>query len=291
MNLEVRYGDTAHVFSYSKVEKNQAVNITTATITITDRQGSELQAETNMTISGNTASYTWDSSDQEIDCNYIAIMKIDGVYINRFFDIYYYPFQNLVVDSDLFKEDSRLKNEIAEFSGKADSGNTSTLVDANLADTSDDDYNGGLIELFYDGKSEIRKITDYSASTNTVTFSPVVNTAVSEGLGYCIRKSYQELIDLAGEQMQERFQQMEKRPYLLIDHSQMNRVIIYKAIELYYKDKRKEIDDEYDLKMRYYQDALNTYMETTIWKYDSNSTGTLDLTDEEKVTSRIVWHR
>jgi hypothetical protein len=290
MNLEVKYGDTAYVFSFTKIDKNQAANISTATIQLTDRTGTEVLAETAMIIAANVATYTWDSSDQEIDCNYIANMVIDGVCHNRFFDIYYYPFQNTVTDDDLFNEDEKLRLDENSFSGKADSGTVTTLIDNNLADFDNDYFNGGLIEIFYDGKSEIRTVTDYDSATYKLTFDPAVDTVVTDGLGYCVRKSYQDLIDLAGEQIQERFQQMEKRAYLLIDHTQLKRPIIYKALELHYKNKRKELEDEYDLKMRYYQDNLQVYMETTLWKYDTNSSGELDTTEEEAVTSRVKWH-
>jgi hypothetical protein len=217
-------------------------------------------------------------------------MTIDGEKINRFFDIYYYPFINQVIDDDLYKEDKHLKAESWEVSGKATSGTTSTLVDENIQEA-DDYFNGGIIELYYDDRLEIRKITDYDSATRTITFSPVVGTAVNADLGYSARSSYQDLIDIAGIQVQERFQQMEKRAYLLIDHTQMNRCIIYKALALWYKDKRKELEDEYDLKFQYYTESLETYISTTIWKYDRDSSGFIDQEQEDKTTSRALWHR
>jgi hypothetical protein len=289
MNLEIQK-DSTYTFTYTKVNKNLPVNISTATIEITEANGDEVLASTSMTVTDNIASYAWDSTDIDVGCNYIAKMTIDSDIIPRFFDIYYYPFQNLVIDNDLFKEDKHLKADSWEISGKADSGTTSTLVDANIQEA-DDYYNGGIIELYYDDQLEVRQITDYDSATRTITFSPVVSTAVSADLGYSARKSYQDLIDIAGEQVQERFQQMEKRAYLLIDHSQMNRCIIYKALALWYKDKRKEIEDEYDLKFQYYTESLETYISTTIWKYDRDYSGAIDQEQEDATTSRISWHR
>jgi hypothetical protein len=289
MNIEVKV-DSTHTFTYTKVEKNTAVSISTATIAITDAAGKEILAATGMTISGNVATYNWDSTGQDIGSNYIVNYVIDSECINRFFDIYYYPFLNKVVDSDLFALDDYIKKDKWEVSGSASSGSTSTLIDLNLGET-DDYYNGGVLEIMRPSGSDVRTITDYDAASGKITFSPVVTSAVADGTGYAARKSYQDLIDEAGELVQERFAQMEKRAYLLIDHSQIKKPIVFQALELFYVNKRKEPQDEWDLKMQYYTQKLETYFETTIWKYDANMSGDLDYSSEESVTSRITWHR
>lgn len=297
MNIEIQK-DTIHTFNFPDNVfgtefwlKNSQVPITNATIEITTADGDDVLAEIAMTISGDTfsASYIWDSSDKDVGVNYLVKFKINGECYNRFFDIYYYPFKNAVTDEDLFSKDDSIQRARWAVSGKANNGTVATLVDTNRLER-DDEFKGGKIELYYDDKIETRKITGFVQATNTITFAPVVAEAVSENLGYAARESFQSEIDEAGNEVQERFRQIQRRAYLLIDHSQMKTPIILKCLANIWRKRIKEVNDEYDLKYQHYIKGFEAYFARSIWKYDSDASGVID-PGEENETTYIKWTR
>lgn len=288
MNLEIKK-DSIYTFDFTKINKNIAVDIVSATIQIDDPDGVVLMEATAMSICDNVASYMWDSADEKIKENYIVKFVIDGECYNRFFDIYCFPFLNTVIDDNLFAKDKSIKDFIWRVSGKANSGTVNTLIDTNRIEA-EDHFNGGVIDLFYEGKTERRNITDFVNATNTIHFLPVVSVAVSENLGYAARESFQDEIDEAGKEVQERFNQIKKRAYLLIDHTQFSTPIIHKTLENFWRRKIKEEGDEFDLKYRYYQSMFNNYFTNMVLKYDKDADCLIEA-GEEEIQNRIVFHR
>jgi len=301
MNIEIQK-DTTYTFNFpndvfgnTNRYKNMPIAITTATIQIITADDGAILAETNMTIAVDTysATYAWDSSTAQFDAgiyeNYIVKFKINSEYYNRFFDIYYYPFINAVCDEDLFSKDSSIQAARWAVSGKANSGTTGTLVDTNRFED-DDFFKGGEIELYYDDKIEYRKIVSFVKATNTITFLPVVTVAVSADLGYAARESFQDEIDESAHEVQERFRQIDRRAYLLIDHSQIKTPIILRTLANIWRKRIKELEDEYDIKYQYYAKEFESYFERTIWKYDSDASGAID-PGEENETTYIKWNR
>ena len=69
----------------------------------------------------------------------------------------------------------------ASVSGTADSGTTTTLVDAAALNQTDDDYWNGQLVRFTSGtlNGQTRLITDFDAGTDTITFYPATTTAVT----------------------------------------------------------------------------------------------------------------
>jgi len=297
MNLEVKK-DSTHTFNFPedvfdslKISKNQKVAISSAKITILTGEGGEVLEEKSMTVAADTysASYAWDSTDQAVDINYIVKFEVDGTIYQRFFDIYYFPFVNTVTDDDLFAKDKIIKKNSWRVSGKADDGSVTTLKDSNRTEE-DDFFDGGIIELYYDDKIEIRDIISFSNSLNEITFLPAVSEAVSQDLGYSARESFQDIINTAADETQKRFNQIKRRAYLLIDHSQIKDAIIYKALANIWRQKIKEKDDEYDIQYQHYLGEYNSYFSNTLWKYDSDYSGTIE-SDEESETSYPKWER
>jgi uncharacterized phage protein (TIGR02218 family) len=77
---------------------------------------------------------------------------------------------------------------IGAVNGTADSGTTTTLVDAALTEA-DDYWRYGTVEFTSgDNDGEIRTVTDFVASTDTVTLSYALPHAVVAGDGYTIKK-------------------------------------------------------------------------------------------------------
>jgi len=296
MNIEIRK-DSTHSFSFpgnvfgnERRYKHGKVTITTATIGITTASGAVLLAPIGMPIATDTfsASYSWSAAGQPVDENLIVTFTINGTVFNRFADIYYYPFQNTVCDDDLFARDKALAGDAWSIAGKATGGSTSTLIDTSLL-KDDGFFTGGMIELFFDDHLERRDITGFSKTTKTITFDPVAATVVA-GMGYAARASFQENIDIAAEEVQERFAQIEKRTYLLIDHSQMKTAIINKALANYWRQKKKTETDEFALKEKDYLDDYESCFRNTVWKYDKDKDLRLNA-DEQAELSQPRWRR
>jgi hypothetical protein len=296
MNIEVKK-DSAHVFNFpgdvfgdDKWFQNQKQKINSAKITIKSANNETLIDDVDMMTDTDqyTAYYEWDSTDQPVDCDYTVLMTINGVCYNRFFDIYLFPFQNTVCDNDLFREDRELQRDSYNVSGTAESGSTTTLIDSNRIEN-DGHFNGGLIEFYFDNKTEIREVKSYVDAQKKFIFDEISN-AIVDGVGYSVRQSYQDLIDLAGERIQEKFQQLEKRAYLLMDHTQAKTAIIYMTLALYWLQKRKEEGDEYDLKYTHYDKSVDTFFIQTHWKYDKDADGQIE-DGEKDVITKIQWER
>ena len=296
MNLEIQKNTsyTFHfpndVFDTNEWYKNSGVLISSAKIEITNTMNGSILAETDMTVDTDMidAYYTWDSTGQDVAENYQVKFKINGKYYNRFFDIYFYPFINTCTDTDLFMKDSALKANSYRVSGKADTGSLTYLSDLNRLE--DDGYfEGGLIEIYFDSEIETRKIKTYSKATGTFTFEPLVNS-VAAGTGYSARESYQDLIDEAGRETQAMFRSIDRRAYLLIDHSQMKQPIVYRALANYWRNKIKSESDEFYLKYMYYDKEFMRIFEGTIWRYDIDKDGALGDREIDEI-SRIRWSR
>jgi len=71
--------------------------------------------------------------------------------------------------------------------GTADSGSTSTLVD-NALTQADDYWNFGRIEITISGTKYYRKVKDFAAGSDTVTFDVALPVAVSSGDVYAVYK-------------------------------------------------------------------------------------------------------
>lgn len=291
MSLEVRE-DSTYTFSHEKIVSNVPTLIESATARILDRNGSVLQASTTMDLSGsavNIASLTVDFSDDPSTSltyararNYRIEMTIDNVIYNYFFDIVRYPFVNLVTDQDLIDENSMLADGIAEEEGDATDGSSTSIIDTNRLE-SDDFWNGGKVTIFPiedTGSIEERLITNFIKDTGTIVFDPAITTPVTTE-HYLLRKSYQSLITRAGNIVKDDIASAKEKAYLMIDSSQVNRLIIYKALEKYLIPIRKEKDDQYDIMIQEYREQYNKLFLSIPLIFDQDDSGSIS-DDEAK---------
>ena len=282
MNLEVRYTASSYIFTYELIQNNLPVAISTATITIKDNTGSVVGVYdgVSMSISSNVATYDADLSDLDISMNNVVEFVINGVYHTRLFDVVRYPFYNEVIDDDLFNENDRLRSDSSEATGKAESGNTTTLTDTDRHEI-DGFFNGGLIKIWTDAEIEASSHTITAWSSYTATFSPARVTAVNSNTYYSMRRSYQSQIDRAGEKVQQDLKKNKMRAYMVLDQYQLKDLIVYKFFETYYQQLRKAEEDEFDLQYNYYKEEYNSLLSGLPIIYDNDQDGT---PDEEKTT-------
>ena len=285
--IEIVKGST-YTFTHFEEEQNTLIVPSTAYITITDSEGNSILAQTAMTIAADgVCTYAWNSGTYAAGLDYIVKYELDSLPpVVRIFDIFLYVFVNNVTDDDLFAENDSIKDDSFNHSGTASGGTTATLIDSDLYEA-DDTYNGGLITMFIDNVPHEREITDYVKSTGTITFTPVVDVAISSGINYSLRGSYQDGIDLAGTKVQLDFKKMAKRASLVIDSYTLIPLIVYKFFEMYFFKLVKEDGNEYDIKFQFYKDKYYNELGSIPLVYDSDGDGLQD----EVTKASVVWFR
>lgn len=288
MNLEIRE-DSQYTFVHTEVRNDLPWLITSALISIIHSDGTTLVDEETMSVVSNVASYNVDFSIDEsggeyaLGANYRVVFNIDGKIINRFFDIVRYPFENPVIDQDLIEENPMLRKGQTEEHGQADSGTVSTLIDTERNEPSEYWYGGEMtiIPLNETQQSTVHKVTDYNDSTQEFTFDPPRATAITTE-NYVIRRSYQQSIDVAGEIVREDLWKNNKRAYLLLDSSQLKRLIIYKFFERYWGVRREAQGDHADLEYARYSDMYKGLISSVPLVLDADDDGVID--EDEKRT-------
>jgi len=99
----------------------------------------------------------------------------------------YTPRCNNQFGDTLCNQDGNADLTSLKATGTADSGTTSTLVD-NALTQADDYWNYGRAELVYDGDTYYRKIKDFDAASDTVTFDVPLPFAVDNTVTYTLYK-------------------------------------------------------------------------------------------------------
>lgn len=283
MNLEV-VEESSYTFSFERIESNATKELTSATLRILSAGGAVYQAAVAMTVSANIATKAINFATNPTGLAYaigrdwqaeFSLTYADATTekIVRFFDIVRYLFVNLVTDLLVIDENKFLEDGIQAQAGRASSGSTSTLVDVNRVEANDF-WNGGkliILPILDTGKVSEHKITAFVKSTGTITFTPVSEAVTTES--YTIRKSYQTSITTAGDIVREDMLSQSKRAYLMVDSTQLNRLILYKFMERYFQQVRKAKDDEYDLQFQYYGAKYKELFQAIPLTYDLNEDG------------------
>jgi hypothetical protein len=292
MNIEIAE-DATYTFSYTKTDFGAVPgDITTATLRILGPTGDVFKTSTAMTIADPIATlsvnFATDPTGLEYarKRNYIVEYTIDGSIYKEFFDIVRTPFANRVVDQDLIDENHMLLDGQAEQTGMASSGTTLTLVDT-ARNEPDDYWNGGKLfvyPLVDTGNVVERLVTDWVKSTGTLTFTPAVTAITTEG--YSLRRSYKALTDNAADRVREDIGSQGHPAYLLIDFTQMKRLTVLKALEMYFQQLRSAKDDKYDLQFEHYKSEYQRQFSAIPLQMDVNDDGTID--DEEAKGSSFV---
>ena len=296
MNLEIKEDNSSYAFTFNKYANDTASTISTATIAIESNAGTEILAATTMdTISGGSASHTIDFSadtDYVIARNYKAVMVIDSVTHIRLFDIVKYPFQNEVNIETLRDENRQALDEIAGSTaeGTADSGSTTTLVDATLS--GQDTYLGGVIKIYPAVATDIT--TEHTITIDdgagALTFTPARGVTVGTQQ-YSIRRSFQEDIDRAGDIVQADLFKLDKRAYLILDNTQVSNMIVYKFFERMFALKRRAVsdDDTNHINKIYYQELYDGELTGLPLRYDANADNNISAGEESmKDSIRIL---
>lgn len=124
----------------------------------------------------------------EITKKYLKVYGIMGKGLQRrVLQAYYQPRCNNIFGDTKCNYDGYSDLAALTASGTADSGSASTLVDNALTE-SDDHWNHGRIEVTVSGTKYFRKVADFVAASDTITFDVPLPVAVSNGDAYTVYK-------------------------------------------------------------------------------------------------------
>ncbi|MBI5233825.1 MAG: hypothetical protein HY880_05675 [Deltaproteobacteria bacterium] len=223
--------DTAGIFKLYIYENNLKLQPTSAMLTVYKPGSTEklIDAQTMDVAADGLLSYALSASHNDIAGeNYKAVVSyVVGAttYVQTlFYDVVGSRLAIVITDNDLFAELPQLKDSNWRVHGTADSGSTTTIVDAELKRYPDDYFMGGLAYSL----DEVRDITDFVSSTGTIT-----TTAFSSAIAtdkYILTRSFAKEIQRAFEKIEARISQMGRRTHLVLDPYDLREAHIYETV-------------------------------------------------------------
>jgi hypothetical protein len=258
-----------------------------ALITIYDDAGSEKVAETAASIDATTGtmSYTLSAAlADDVYSNWKAVWKFvvggNTLYRTTLFDIVRVKLENPVIDQDIIDAAPFLKGNNYSKVFTAESGSKTTIVSPEL--TEDDDYwNGGTVEVV-DGtdQGQIRKVTDFVASSNTLTvesFTTNIDTTSKILLIRTFKKEIDRAFDRFKVDVKNRGIYIDR----IIDNSQVKEYIITLAISIICMGFSTDVADIWFAKGEKWEKDYKKIINVATFDYDDDNDGNIE-SDEEK---------
>lgn len=284
--------DIAGTFQTYIYENNRKVVPTSATLTVY-KPGStdKLINAAAMTVAGDgLLSYALTATHNDIaDENYKA--AISYVYsavtytLTLFYDVINSKLSIVITDDDLIRELPQIKDKGWAVRGTADSGSTTTIVDAELKRYEDDYFTGGLaVNLTSD---EARDITDFVSSSGTVT-TVLFATAVAAGNKYLLQRSFSKEIQRAFEKIEDLLNRSGKRAHLILDPYDLREVHIAFAVAEICKGFVTEQDNLWSGFYQDYDKRGYAIFKSLNFKYDTSQDGYISSGEEDKRMKRTI---
>ena len=225
--------DTAETFQAYVYENNRKIVPASATLTVYKPGSTDkfINAAAMTIGSDGLLSYALTATHNDIaDENYKAV--ISYVYnavtysITLFYDVVNSKLVKVITDDDIVNELPQLKDNGWRVHGTADSGSTTTLIDAELKRYEDDYFTGGLAYSLT--RDETREITDFVGSTGTVTTAAFTGAIATDK--YILTRSFTKEIQRAFEKIDELLYRSGKRAHLILDPYDLREVHILYAV-------------------------------------------------------------
>ncbi len=227
-----------HAFSFDVFKDDLPVAVT-ASPTITIRKGGTKHVNAaSMTVTtggdgatNNRLTYTWALADHPGVPTDDIIVEVVGTTTAsdplqwRFrLDAVRWGVKMSITEDDLFVRFPPLRDmrNIGAEEGTADSGDTTSLIDAKLAGIADDYYKGGEV-VIVDGtnQGEARTITAFSGATGDVTVSPAWPSAIDTTSVYRVTRSWRPLIVEAWAEIRLKLRDRGARSHLIVDAAEL----------------------------------------------------------------------
>lgn len=225
--------DIADTFKTFVFENNRKIVPTSATLTVYEPSsdtklidaaamtvGSDGQLSYTLTATHNT------TADEAYKVVIAYVYNAVTYYATLYYDVVNSKLSKVITDDDIVNELPQLKDNGWRVRGTADSGSTTTIVDAELKRYEDDYFTGGLAHNL--NNDEVREITDFVSSTGTATI--VTATATASGHAYILTRAYTKEIHRAFEKIEELLNAKGKRAHLVLDPYDLREVHIYFSV-------------------------------------------------------------
>ena len=285
--------DTAGTFQAYVYENNRKVVPSSATLTVyKPGDSTALISGAAMTIgSDGLLSYALTATHNDLaDENYKAV--ISYVYnavtysITLFYDVVNSKLVKVITDEDIINELPQLKDNGWRVHGTADSGSTTTLVDAELKRYEDDYFTGGLAYSLT--RDETREITDFVGSTGTVTTAAFTGAIATDK--YILTRSFTKEIQRAFEKIDELLYRSGKRAHLILDPYDLREVhILYAVAEVCKGLTSAGGSDTFWWQMwKDYEAKAYAIFKSLHFKYDESNDGYVTGSEESKRITRTI---
>jgi len=225
--------NTAEVFQSYVFENNRKIVPSSATLTVYRPGGaSELISGSAMTVQGDgRLDLSLSAADNSgADENYKAVIayvySAVTYYATLYYDVVRSKLHKVVIDDDIVAELPQLRDGGWRVHGTAESGSATTIVDTELKRYEDDYFTGGLACSI--DKGETRGITDFAASTGTVTAEAFSSAVATDK--YILTRSFSREIQRAFEKIEEMLVRRGRRPHLVLDPYDLREVHIYLSV-------------------------------------------------------------
>ena len=277
--------DTADIFKTYIYENNRRIVPSSATLTVYKPGGDSILVDAqSMTVGADgLLSYSLTTAHNDAaNENYKAVISYiynsATWYLTFFYDVVKSKLSRVITDDDIINELPQLKDKGWRVHGTADSGSTTTIVDAELKRYEDDYFTGGL--AYSINKGETKEITDFASSTGTVT-----TTAFSSAIAadkYILTRPFSREIQRAFEKIEEFLNSAGKRPFLILDPYDLREVNIYYSVAEVCKGLATEGDSLWWNLWKDYENKAYAIFKGINFKYDQSNDGYIAGSEESK---------
>jgi len=284
MHLEIEKAKD-YTFTLSLYDYNIQSVPSACTATITDNGGTTQSTGAATIATDGTMTYTFLAADNDSQADNFRVKwsaTVSGAVTNynQLFDVVLIPINNIVADEDIFIHCRELRERDEHIYKTSAEGTTSTLI-SNRFDTDTRDWTGGYIEIYInDTTVHHAKITNYNASSNTITFTPAYSGNIATDINFKIRASYQDYIDEAFDNFvyrDVRNRVCKASGYL--DDNVLRNLTVFKTLVIIAESEYEVIDDKWYIRYQDYQTKYDSELMTMNEPYDSDGSG--NISDQE----------
>lgn len=285
--------DIAETFKTYIYEDNRKLVVTSATLTVykpgTD---TKLLDGVSMTVGGDgLLSYDLTGDNNDIaDENYKAVIAYVSNAVTfpttLFYDVVKVKLHKVITDQDIIDELPQLRDSGWSVEGTADSGSTTTIVDAELIDREeypDNHFMGG--KAYSIDRDETRDITDFVSSTGTVTTKAFSGAIATDK--YVLTRSFTREIQRAFEKIEDRLNRMGRRAHLILDPYDLREAHTYQTVADICKGMATDVEGTIWWEfMNLYEMKVNWFFKNTTFKYDISEDGFISGSEEDQKPGR-----
>lgn len=278
--------DVAGSFQTYIYGDNKKVVPTSANITVSlPGSVTELVAQTAMTVaSDGLLSYDLTTANNSLaDENYKVVIDYlvgaETFYVTLYYDVVNSKIHIVITDVDVVNEFPQFRGAGWRTNGTAQSGSTTTLVDAELSGERypDDYFTGGTLHSI--DRDETRFVEDFSSATGTVTTEAFTGAIATDK--YVLTKSYTTEIKRAFEKIEDLLNRSGRRPHLIIDSGDLREVHLTYAIAQVALGMSTEKDDFWWSTWKEYKNLGYAIFQDLNLKYDESGDGNISEVEED----------